>query len=76
MRRHWPLFVLLAPLAGCEFIMSLLSTDTTINVSCAGDDTVVIDGKDICEEYEKFGKVDCDVGYRIKLDGVLVCPAP
>jgi hypothetical protein len=66
----------LAPLlllAGCDFIASLLSTDTVIDASCAGDDTVVVDGRDLCDEYEKFGKIDCDVGYRVILDGNVVC---
>lgn len=68
------LCVLALPMAGCQQLMDLLSTDTTIDVSCAGDDTVVIDGKDLCKEYEKTGSIDCDVGYRIRLDGNQVCP--
>jgi hypothetical protein len=61
-------------LIGCDVIASLLSTDTTIDASCAGDDTVVVDGRDLCKEYEQFGKIECDVGYRVVLDGNVVCP--
>jgi hypothetical protein len=60
-------------LSGCQFLASLLSTDAVIDVSCAGDDTVVVDGRDLCAEYEKFGKIECDVGYRVILDGSVVC---
>ena len=72
--RHLFLLLPVLSLSGCELLMDLLSTDTTIRASCKGDDTVVIDGKDICEEYEKFGKIDCVVGYRIELNGTRVCP--
>ena len=66
-------FVLLMPLlGGCDVLMDLLSTDSVIDASCAGDDTVVIDGRDLCKEYERYGKID--VGYRIRLDGKQVCP--
>lgn len=68
--------MLLFLLGGCQFLLDLLSTDTIIDASCAGDDTVVVDGRDLCEEYEKFGKIDCEVGYRIRLDGKQVCPPP
>ena len=68
------LLLLLLLLSGCQILADLFSTDTTVDFTCAGDDTVVIDGKDLCEEYEKFGKLDCVVGYRIRIDGVLVCP--
>ena len=68
------LLLLLLLLSGCQSLADLFSTDTTVDFTCAGDDTVVIDGKDLCEEYEKFGKLDCVVGYRIRIDGVLVCP--
>jgi hypothetical protein len=61
-------------LGGCEFLATLLSTDTVIDASCAGTDTVVVDGRDLCEEFERTGKVRCDVGYRIVLDGTVVCP--
>jgi hypothetical protein len=61
-------------LSGCELLGDLLTSDTVIDVSCAGDDTVVVDGRDLCEEYEKFGRIECDVGYRIRLDGKQVCP--
>ncbi len=68
-------FVLLMPLlGGCDVLMDLLSTDSVIDASCAGDDTVVIDGRDLCKEYERYGKIECDVGYRIRLDGKQVCP--
>ncbi|MBT3217989.1 MAG: hypothetical protein HN348_02780 [Proteobacteria bacterium] len=63
-------------LPGCEILADLFSTDTTVDFTCAGEDTVVIDGRDICDDYEKFGKLDCNelVGYRLRIDGVLVCP--
>lgn len=67
--------MLLLTLAGCQVLLDLLSNDVLIDASCAGDDTVVVDGRDLCAEYEKFGKIDCVVGYRVRLDGVLVCPA-
>lgn len=60
-------------LAGCELLASLMSTDTLIDASCAGTDTVVVDGRDLCAEFEATGKVKCDVGYRIVLDGTVVC---
>lgn len=62
-------------LSGCSMqaILDMLSTDTVIDVSCFGDDTVVVDGRDLCAEYEKHGKIDCDVGYRIRLNGETVC---
>jgi hypothetical protein len=63
-------------LLGCDALLEWLSGDTVLRVSCAGDDTVVIDGRDICKEYETTGRVDCDVGYRIELDGKAVCPPP
>jgi hypothetical protein len=66
--------MLIVLLAACDFVMSMLSTDDVIDASCAGTDTVVIDGRDICDEYEKFGRIKCDVGYRIVLDGNVVCP--
>ena len=68
----WILF----SLAGCDLLLDLLSTDSVIDASCAGDDTVVVDGRDLCREYETTGRVDCDVGYRIRLDGQQVCPPP
>jgi hypothetical protein len=61
-------------LGGCELLGDLWTTDSVIDASCAGDDTVVIDGRDLCEEFERYGRVECDVGYRIRLDGVQVCP--
>lgn len=61
-------------LAGCELLASLLSTDSFIDASCAGTDTVVVDGRDLCAEFETTGQVRCDVGYRIILDGTVVCP--
>jgi hypothetical protein len=66
--------ILLLVLTGCDVLLDLFSTDTYIDVSCAGEDTVIIDGRDICEEYETTGRVKCTVGYRIKLDGKRVCP--
>jgi len=73
--RTWML--LLAPLlSGCDVVADLLSTDSVIRASCDGTDTVVIDGRDLCKEYERYGKVECDVGYRIHLDGKQVCPPP
>jgi len=66
----------LLPLGGCDVLADLLSTDSIIDASCAGDDTVVVDGRDLCKEYERFGKIECDVGYRIRLDGKQVCPPP
>lgn len=65
---------LLMLLIGCEFLATLLTTDTVIDVTCAGDQTVVIDGRDLCEEFETTGRVKCDVGYRVVLDGQVVCP--
>ena len=72
-------FLLLATvslLPGCDLLLDLLSTDTVIDASCEGDDTVVIEGYDLCEDYERRGAVKCDVGYRIRLDGEQVCPPP
>lgn len=63
-------------LVGCEILLDLLSTDERIDATCQGTDTVVIDGRDICKEWENTGHVDCDVGYKIVLDGTTVCPAP
>jgi len=63
-------------LGGCQFIADLLSTDSIIDASCIGDDTVVIDGRDLCREYEDYGRIKCDVGYRIRLNGTQVCPPP
>lgn len=61
-------------LAGCDLLATLLSTDTVIDASCAGTDTVVVDGRDLCREFETTGRVECVVGYRIVLDGQVVCP--
>lgn len=68
--------MLLLTLAACSLLGDLLTTDTVIDASCAGTDTVLVDGRDLCAEYEQTGRVRCDVGYRIRLDGKLVCPAP
>ncbi len=62
-------------LGGCTFLAEFFSTDTIIDASCVGDDTVVIDGRDLCAEFEQTGRVKCDVGYRIRLNGEQVCPA-
>jgi hypothetical protein len=67
---------LLLPLGGCDLLLDLMSTDSVIDASCAGDDTVVVDGRDLCKEFEARGAIECDVGYRIKLDGQQVCPPP
>jgi hypothetical protein len=72
-RRPW-LLALLPLLGGCDVLLDLLSTDEVIDASCAGDDTVVVDGRDLCKEYERYGRIECDVGYRIRLDGEQVCP--
>lgn len=61
-------------LSGCQLLLDMLSTDSVINASCQGTDTVVVDGRDLCAEFRATGKVRCDVGYRIRLDGVQVCP--
>ena len=66
----------LALLPGCDVLLDLLSTDSVIDASCEGDDTVLIDGRDLCKEFETTGRVSCDVGYRIRLDGQQVCPPP
>lgn len=66
-----PLFL---SLSGCELMVDLLSSDELIDASCVGDDTVLIDGRDLCQEYERFGRIDCTVGYRVRLNGELVCP--
>lgn len=63
-------------LVSCDAVLDWLSTDTLIDASCAGTDTVVVDGRDLCAEYETTGRLKCDVGYRIRLDGVLLCPTP
>lgn len=63
-------------LCGCEAILDMLSTDTLIEASCIGDDTVVVGGRDMCEEFERYGKVTCDVGYKVRLNGTTVCPPP
>ena len=68
--------LLLFALTGCQFIADMLSTDDVIDASCVGDETVVIGGNDICKQYETTGHVDCEVGYRIHLDGKQVCPDP
>jgi hypothetical protein len=64
---------LLAVLA-CSLVGDLLSGNDIIDASCAGTDTVVVDGRDLCAEFEATGHVNCDVGYTIRLDGVQVCP--
>lgn len=69
---RWLPFVLLLP--GCELLGDLFSTDAIIDASCAGDDTVVVNGRDLCDEFEKYGKIECVVGYRVRLDGQLLCP--
>jgi hypothetical protein len=63
-------------LCGCGAVdwASLFSSDIGIDASCAGTDTVLVDGRDLCEEYERTGTLDCTVGYRIVLDGEQVCP--
>lgn len=66
--------LLILHLVGCGFLADLLSSDTLIDARCTGDDTVVVDGRDLCAEYERTGQLSCDVGYRIRLDGVLLCP--
>ncbi|MCA9568754.1 MAG: hypothetical protein KC656_12970 [Myxococcales bacterium] len=71
---HVALVSMCLGLSGCQMLMDLLSTDTVIDVSCAGDDTVVVGGRDLCKEYEKEGRIECDVGYKIRLDGKQVCP--
>ena len=68
--------MLVLMLTGCAFIADLLNSDEVIDVSCKGDDTVMIGGKDICKEYENTGHVECEVGYTIRLDGATVCPRP
>lgn len=68
------LLSLAGTLTGCQALLDLLSTDTILDVSCVGDDTVVVDGRDLCAEFEKTGRIDCDVGYKIRLDGQQVCP--
>jgi hypothetical protein len=70
------LLVSLCMLSGCDVLLDLLSTDSVIDASCEGDDTVLIDGRDLCKEFETTGRVECDVGYRIRLDGQQVCPPP
>jgi len=70
------LFAVLTPLTGCDLLLDMLSTDSVIDASCAGDDTVVIEGYDLCKDFEARGRVECDVGYRIRLDGQQVCPPP
>lgn len=67
--------MLLLTLSACSLLLDLLSTDSVIDATCVGTDTVVVDGRDLCEEYERTGHVTCDVGYRIRLDGVQVCPS-
>ena len=67
-------FALAGSLSGCQMLMDLLSTYTVIDVSCVGDDTVVVGGRDLCKEYESTGRIDCDVGYTIRLNGEQVCP--
>lgn len=69
------MFWLLLTMFGCDDVdwASIFSTDQVIDASCQGDDTVLIDGRDLCEEFERTGKVECTVGYRIVLDGQTVC---
>jgi len=66
--------MLFLALAGCAELLAMLSGDTLIDASCAGTDTVVVDGRDLCAEFEATGRVRCDVGYVIVLDGRQVCP--
>lgn len=66
---------LLLWLGGCQLLLDMLSTDSIIDASCQGTDTVVVDGRDLCQELRTTGRVRCDVGYRIRLDGVQVCPS-
>jgi hypothetical protein len=66
--------MILLSLVGCQFLLDMLSTDSVIDASCQGTDTVVVDGRDLCAEFEATGKVRCDVGYRIRLNGQQVCP--
>lgn len=68
------LITLTMGLSGCQMLLDMLSTDTVIDVSCAGDDTVVVGGRDLCKEFEEKGRIECDVGYKIRLDGQQVCP--
>jgi hypothetical protein len=74
--RSFLLLAVLSTLSGCDVLLDLLSTDAIIDASCEGDDTVVIEGYDLCKDFEARGKVECDVGYRIRLDGQQVCPPP
>ena len=67
--------MLLLSLLGCAQLLALLSNDQVIDATCVGTDTVVIDGRDICAEFETTGRVRCDVGYVIILDGKTVCPS-
>ncbi|MEZ4317808.1 MAG: hypothetical protein R3F61_09900 [Myxococcota bacterium] len=65
--------------------MDLLSTDEVIDATCydqdgdghfdAEDDTVVVNGRDLCEDFAQNGKVECVPGYRIRLNGTQVCPS-
>lgn len=66
--------MILLALAACTELLALLSNDTVIDASCLGTDTVVVDGRDLCAEYETTGRVRCDVGYVVVLDGKTVCP--
>ncbi len=61
-------------LVACTLLTDLLSTNSVIDATCRGTDTVVVDGRDLCAEYEATGRVICDVGYTVRLDGVQVCP--
>ena len=66
--------LLLSLLAGCAQMLALLSNDNVIDATCVGRDTVVVDGRDLCAEFETTGRVRCDVGYVIILDGKQVRP--
>ncbi len=66
--------MILFTLLGCAELLAMLSGDTLIDASCVGTDTVVVDGRDLCAEYEATGRVRCDVGYVVVLDGRQVCP--
>ena len=61
-------------LSGCQVILDMLSTDAIIDASCEGDDTVVVDGVDLCKQFESTGKIDCVPGYHVRLNGQAVCP--
>ena len=63
-----PLFLLMGTFA--------TAAGLSAEMSCAGNGAVVVNGRNLCEEYEATGRLDCRAGDEMQLDGSQVCPAP